>query len=266
MVLNAGDLNAGKKSFQLGIRLMFTGRASPAYRIRRSASPDDDTMSYWPPPPFFMSATISSELPAYFAFTWQPVCFSNGFTQMGFRYPSQAIRFSCPSPLPIFCRTGRCAVGTVSPYVPVAVPPEPAACEPPPLLPHPAARTATPASRSAVLAERDTARGGVVMVHLPLARVMAGPLRNRERLVISPGDAHPVPAGVARVGRGLRILPGDDKLASGVQVHDEPGQHAGVDDVTDPARLHPAAGRRLLTVVEQDDLLGSHGDPGAVPL
>jgi hypothetical protein len=30
MVLKGGDLNAGKKFFQLGIRLMFTGRASPA--------------------------------------------------------------------------------------------------------------------------------------------------------------------------------------------------------------------------------------------
>src|SRR5487761_885947 len=58
MVLKAGDLKAGKKSFQLGIRLMFTGCASPAYRMRRSASPDEDTMSYWPPPPFFISETL----------------------------------------------------------------------------------------------------------------------------------------------------------------------------------------------------------------
>ena len=85
MVLNAGDWKAGKKSFQLGIRLMFTGWASPAYRMRKSASPEEDTMSYWPPPPFFISATISSELPAYFAFTWHPVCCSNGFTQDGSR-------------------------------------------------------------------------------------------------------------------------------------------------------------------------------------
>ena len=64
---------------------MFTGCASPAYRMRRSASPEEDTMSYWPPPPFFISATISSELPAYFAFTWQPVCCSNGLTHLGSR-------------------------------------------------------------------------------------------------------------------------------------------------------------------------------------
>ncbi len=85
MVLNAGDWKAGKKSFQLGIRLMFTGWASPAYRMRKSASPEEDTMSYWPPPPFFISATISSELPAYFAFTWHPVCCSNGLTHWGCR-------------------------------------------------------------------------------------------------------------------------------------------------------------------------------------
>jgi hypothetical protein len=53
--------------------------------MRRSASPDEDTMSYWPPPPFFMSATISSEVFAVFAFTWHPVCCSNGFTQIGLR-------------------------------------------------------------------------------------------------------------------------------------------------------------------------------------
>ena len=85
MVLKAGDWKAGKKSFQLGIRLMFTGCASPAYKMRRSASPEEDTMSYWPPPPFFISATISSELPAYFAFTWHPVCCSNGLTHCGCR-------------------------------------------------------------------------------------------------------------------------------------------------------------------------------------
>src|SRR5215469_8395621 len=67
MVLNAGDWNAGKKFFQLGIRLTLTGLASPPYRIRRSASPEEDTMSYWPPPPSFISATISSEVLAYFA-------------------------------------------------------------------------------------------------------------------------------------------------------------------------------------------------------
>src|ERR1700687_1038246 len=122
MVLKGGDLKTGKKSFQLGIRLMFTGCASPAYRMRRSASPDEETMSYWPPPPFFISATIWSEVPAYVACTWQPVCFSNGFTHCGCRSPSQAISFSVPSPLPIDLSTGRLAVGT---WLAAAAPAEP---------------------------------------------------------------------------------------------------------------------------------------------
>src|SRR6516165_1806294 len=147
MVLNGGDLKAGKNCFQLGIRLMFTGRASPAYRMRRSASPDEDTMSYWPPPPFFMSATISSELPAYFALIWQPVCCSNGFTQIGLRYPSQAIRLSWPSPLPTCLSTGRWAVGTLCPATP-----DPCGVLLPPLLlllPQPAAMTDATVSASA---------------------------------------------------------------------------------------------------------------------
>ena len=42
-------------------------------------------MSYWPPPPLAISATISSEVFAYLAFTWQPVCCSNGLTHSGCR-------------------------------------------------------------------------------------------------------------------------------------------------------------------------------------
>ena len=40
-------------------------------------------MSYWPPPPERMSATISSEVLAYFASTLQPVCCWNGVTHFG---------------------------------------------------------------------------------------------------------------------------------------------------------------------------------------
>ena len=50
---------------------------------RRSASPDADTMSYWPPPPLAIRDTISLEEPAYLALTWQPVACSNGFTHWG---------------------------------------------------------------------------------------------------------------------------------------------------------------------------------------
>src|SRR6266702_2240519 len=155
MVLNGGDWNAGKKSFQLGIRPTFTGRVSPAKRMRRSASPEEDTMSYWPPPPFFISETISSELPAYFALTWQPVCCSNGFTQTGLRWPS---------PLPIFLSTGRPAVGTLCPATP-------GPCVPPPplllLLPHPAAMTDATVSASAADRGRETRRRCVAITGCP---------------------------------------------------------------------------------------------------
>ena len=40
-------------------------------------------MSYWPPPPERISETISSDEPAYFACTWQPVFVWNGFTHWG---------------------------------------------------------------------------------------------------------------------------------------------------------------------------------------
>ena len=40
-------------------------------------------MSYWPPPPLAISETISLEEPAYFTFTWQPVCCSKGFVHCG---------------------------------------------------------------------------------------------------------------------------------------------------------------------------------------
>ncbi len=40
-------------------------------------------MSYCVPPPWRMSVTISSDEPAYFALTWQPVACSNGLTHCG---------------------------------------------------------------------------------------------------------------------------------------------------------------------------------------
>ena len=49
---------------------------------RSDASPDAETMSYWPPP-WRISVTISSEEPAYLLVTMHPVCFSKGFTHSG---------------------------------------------------------------------------------------------------------------------------------------------------------------------------------------
>src|ERR1700741_2493783 len=84
-----------------GTRLTFIAATSPPLIRRRLASPEADTMSYWLPPPWRISVTISSEEPAYLACTRQPVWASKGFTQAGSAYPSQATRFSWPSPGPI---------------------------------------------------------------------------------------------------------------------------------------------------------------------
>ena len=67
--------------FQLGIRSVLIGWTRlPAIR-RREASPEAVTRSK---PPSFISATISSEVPAVFTLTLQPVCFSKAVTQSKF--------------------------------------------------------------------------------------------------------------------------------------------------------------------------------------
>src|SRR3954452_14250316 len=91
------------KFFQSGTRSTLTGLTLPPRINRRLASPDADTMSYCEPPPWRISVTISSDEPPYLVDTWQPVCCSKGLTHCGCVYPSQAIRVSLPSPLPIVC-------------------------------------------------------------------------------------------------------------------------------------------------------------------
>src|SRR5918911_5091070 len=91
--------------FQLGMRLTFTGLTSPPTMRRRLASPEADTRSYWPPPPpppVCMSATISFDEPASLRWILQPVVFSKRFAKLGSEYAGHSIRFSRPSPLPIF--------------------------------------------------------------------------------------------------------------------------------------------------------------------
>src|SRR5438132_996187 len=83
-------------------------------------------MSYCPPPPFAISVTISSDEPAYLALTWQFVCCWKGCTQSFSVYPSQAIRFNCPSPAPIDVGGFMFAVGgcdCAGPPLEVDVPP-----------------------------------------------------------------------------------------------------------------------------------------------
>src|SRR5436190_8373226 len=73
--------------------------------MRRSvASPEAETMSYWPPPPpppVRIRETISFDEPASLSLILQPVCCSNGLRQLAWAYPGHSIRLSLPSPLPI---------------------------------------------------------------------------------------------------------------------------------------------------------------------
>src|SRR5919201_6662273 len=71
---------------------------------RNVASPEAETMSYWPPPPpppVRISATIWFEDPASLRWTLQPVCLSNGLRHCGSAYPGHSMRLSVPSGLPI---------------------------------------------------------------------------------------------------------------------------------------------------------------------
>src|SRR5215470_15774753 len=173
------------------------------------------------------------------------------------------MRLSWPSPFPIVWRTGRFAVGTVCPDVLV-----PAGVEPlllPPLLPQPAATSEAAASPSAIFMARGNLRlGGVIMGYLPGTQALIGPLRNREGLVGPPGDAHPVVAGIVPGHGCFRVLPADDQLAAGVQVHDIAGEDPRVNNVADPAWLYLHPGRLLRAAGEQGDLLGPYGHPAAV--
>src|SRR2546423_14718478 len=78
---------------------------------RRSASPDADTMSHWPPPPFAIRLTISSEDPAGWRLSLQPVAAVNGSAHDLSAYPSHKTRLSWPSPAPIDARGFMVAVG-----------------------------------------------------------------------------------------------------------------------------------------------------------
>src|SRR5271165_4956373 len=179
------------------------------------------------------------------------------------------MRLSLPSPLPIFCSTGMLAVGTVCPAL-LPDPPEPVEL-PEPELPQAAVISARPVSaRPAVSAREPRCARYVVMVTpspYPLARGFElWLLRNRCRLIRSPGDPHTLSPAVMRVGRGTGVLPGDDKLAAAVEVDDVASQYACVADLADDACLNMAARRRLHTVVEQHDFLWPYGDQRAVSL
>jgi len=60
---------------------VFTGSTSPEAISRSEASPEADTTSYCP---VFIRLSASSEVPKVFTLTLQPVCCSNGPTQLTF--------------------------------------------------------------------------------------------------------------------------------------------------------------------------------------
>src|SRR6266853_7010245 len=82
-------------------------------------------MSHWPAPPSFISVTISSDEPAGFWLTLQPVAAVNGSTHDLSAYPSHRTRFSWPSPGPMAVGGFMFAIGGCARVEPdgVVVPP-----------------------------------------------------------------------------------------------------------------------------------------------
>src|SRR6266511_2666290 len=232
MVLDGGDLSCGMTSFHEGIRPMLIGCTSLPKISRRSASPEADTRSYWPPPPLRMSATISSDEPAYLALTLQPVCCSNGLVQSGCAYPSHATRLSWPSPGPML-------VGRLGLVVP---PPEVLVEEPPP---QPLATSASTA---------------------PSTRSSTARVKRPRCLVLLPCQPHATTAGLECLLGAVEVLPHHHQLAGGFEVDHIAGHRAEVDDLADHAALDVRTGLGLLGVVQDADLLRADGDVPAVPL
>src|SRR6476661_9192432 len=105
------------------------GSTSPAAMRRSVASPDAETVSYWP---VRISWTASSEVPNVLTVTWQPDSFSKSLTQSTLgsllpssTYPGHASTLTFPSGVPSLARGLRS--GTLNPPAPVevVVPPEP---------------------------------------------------------------------------------------------------------------------------------------------
>src|SRR6476620_11092430 len=85
-----------------------------------------------------------------------------------------------------------------------------------------------------------------------------------DRVLRTPFKEHPATAGVQRLGRGrLEVLADDGKLAAVVKVDDVPGEHAGVDDVTDPAGGGVLVVTACAAVVGHADLLRPDGERAA---
>src|SRR4051794_7227341 len=116
---------------------------------RSEASPEADPTSY---SPVFISETISSEVPAIFVLTLQPVSFSKSCTQSTLgsfvpssTYPAQATMLTWPSPAPSAASLS--IFGRLAPPGPAPEPPPPE--PPPPEPPQPASASAPAASTEA---------------------------------------------------------------------------------------------------------------------
>src|SRR5207247_8674803 len=187
-------------------------------------------MSYWPPPPFAISVTISSDEPAYLALTWHPVCCWNGCTQSFSAYPSQAIRFNCPSPAPIDVGGFMPAVGGCAAAGPglEVVPPQ-AAKSITSESPVTVCRAPARLLKRSPMSLPPPSRVGLLFRSFRLCR------RNVKSLFGTPGQSHPAPAEIACPRRALRVLLHHEEPAAPVELHRVARHHAGIGDV-----LHPA--------------------------
>src|SRR5208282_2738048 len=177
------------------------------------------------------------------------------------------MRLSWPSPLPIFCSTGRFAVGTVSP---AAAPLEPellgAELE---LEPQPASSASAPTSDTAPAARQRILMSLCIWTcpsHASRLLVRVLPWRDCDGLIGQPGDSGRCLANIVSCRRSLLVLPGDHEFASRVKIDDVTGQHPDVDDIPDPSGLYACARWRVLARRQEPDLLRAYCHMPAVAL
>src|SRR5437899_9946516 len=220
------------------------GTTSPPAMSFTDALPDADTPSYCP---VRIRVTISSEVLATLTFVWQPVAFSNGLTQSTFgsvepssQYPAQQMTERCPSPGPTDDFTG--TFGTVKAAAPdvelllLLLPPH--------------------ADSVTAVASTVTRTSNVLLL------IRVPPLGQIKRVSRVPLQAHPVAPLIKRVlRRSLEVLADRDEASTRVEVDQEPGDHAQVDDLADPSGLGIDAVARRARPGRDVHSLGPHAEP-----
>src|SRR4051812_5376855 len=87
-----------------------------------------------------------------------------------------------------------------------------------------------------------------------------------DRVLRFPLEEHPAPTRVEGLRRGgLQVLADDDELAAVVEVDDVAREHAGVDDVADPARGGVVVVAARAAVRAHADFFGPDGEGAAEP-